>query len=65
MSFIDKIILEGNISRIYDNEVDNFIWFDICKNEKYKTKQGEEQEVASFFSAKVDRNKINKILLNN
>lgn len=59
MSFIDKIILEGNISRIYDNEVDNFIWFDICKNEKYKTKQGEEQEVASFFSAKVDRNKIN------
>lgn len=58
MSFVDKIILEGNISRIYDNGVDNFIWFDICKNEKYKTKQGEEQTVASFFSAKVDRNKI-------
>ena len=52
LSFIDKIILEGNISRINDNNNDNFIWFDICKNEKYKNKNGEEQEVTSFFSAK-------------
>lgn len=58
LSFIDKIILEGNISRINDNNNDNFIWFDICKNEKYKNKNGEEQEVTSFFSAKVERNKI-------
>ena len=58
MSYIDKIILEGNISRINDNGTDNFIWFDICKNEKFKNKNGEEQEVTSFFSAKVERNKI-------
>ena len=58
MSFVDKIILEGNISRINDNQIDNFIWFDICKNEKYKTKQGEEKIDTSFFSAKIDRSKI-------
>ena len=58
MSYIDKIILEGNISRINDNGIDNFIWFDICKNEKFKNKNGEEQEVTSFFSAKIERSKI-------
>ena len=58
MSFVDKIILEGNISRINDNQIDNFIWFDICKNEKYRTKQGEEKIDTSFFSAKIDRSKI-------
>jgi len=51
MSFVDKIVLEGNISRINDNNIDNYIWFDICKNEKYKNKQGEEKVETSFFSA--------------
>ena len=58
MSFVDKIVLEGNISRINDNNIDNYIWFDICKNEKYKNKQGEEKVEASFFSAKIERSKI-------
>ncbi len=62
MAFIDRIILEGNISRIYDNQTDNLIWFDICKNEKYINKQGEEQTVSSFFSAKIERNKIDNNL---
>ena len=58
MSFVDKIVLEGNISRINDNNIDNYIWFDICKNEKYKNKQGEEKVETSFFSAKIERSKI-------
>lgn len=58
MNFIDKIILEGNISRIYDNQTDNLVWFDICKNEKYIDKLGEEHTVSSFFSAKIERSKI-------
>ena len=33
MPITDKIVLEGNISRINDNELDKYIWFDICKNE--------------------------------
>lgn len=53
MAFIDRIILEGNISRIYDNQTDNLIWFDICKNEKYINKQGEEQTVSSFLVLKL------------
>lgn len=62
MAYVDKIILEGNISRINDNGIDNLIWFDICKNERYKNKLGEEQAVASFFSAKIERSKIDKDL---
>lgn len=62
MTYVDKIILEGNISRINDNGIDNLIWFDICKNERYKNKLGEEQIVTSFFSAKIERTKVNKDL---
>src|SRR5574344_304743 len=54
----DKIVLEGNISRINDKELDKYIWFDICKNEKYQTKEGEMKENSSFFSVKIDRERI-------
>lgn len=57
MLVMDKIILEGNISRI--NETENkYIWFDICKNESYTTKTGEKKNESSFFSCKIDRSKI-------
>ena len=62
MALVDRIILEGNISRIYYNQTDNLIWFDICKNEKYIDKNGEEQTVSSFFSAKIERSKIDNDL---
>lgn len=58
MPITDKIVLEGNISRINDNELDKYIWFDICKNEKYQTKEGEMKENSSFFSVKIDRERI-------
>ena len=58
MPITDKIVLEGNISRINDKELDKYIWFDICKNEKYQTKEGEMKENSSFFSVKIDRERI-------
>ena len=58
MPITDKIVLEGNISRINDNELDKYIWFDIYKNEKYQTKEGEMKENSSFFSVKIDRERI-------
>lgn len=58
MPITDKIVLEGNISRINDKELDKYIWFDICKNEKYQTKEGEVKENSSFFSVKIDRERI-------
>ena len=58
MPITDKIVLEGNISRINDKELDKNIWFDICKNEKYQTKEGEMKENSSFFSVKIDRERI-------
>ena len=51
----DTIILEGNISRINDTETDKYIWFDICKNERYQTNEGEMKENSSFFSVKIDK----------
>lgn len=59
MAMFDKIVLEGNISRISNNQTDKYIWFDVCKNEKYKDKNGEMQEIASFFSAKIDISNVN------
>lgn len=58
MPITDKIVLEGNISRINNKELDKYIWFDICKNEKYQTKEGEMKENSSFFSVKIDRERI-------
>lgn len=58
MPITDKIVLEGNISRINDKELDKYIWFDICKNEKYQTKEGEMKENSSFFSVKIDKDRI-------
>ena len=58
MPITDKIVLEGNISRINDKELDKYIWFDICKNEKYQTKEGEMKENSSFFSVKIDKERI-------
>ena len=58
MPITDKIVLEGNISRINDKELDKYIWIDICKNEKYQTKEGEMKENSSFFSVKIDRERI-------
>lgn len=57
MPVMDKIILEGNISRINETE-DKYIWFDICKNESYTTKTGEKKNESSFFSCKIDRSRI-------
>lgn len=54
---MNKIILEGNISRINRCE-EKYIWFDICKNEKYITKIGEKKNESSFFSCKIDKNRI-------
>lgn len=54
---IDNMTIEGNISRINDNPDDNYIWFDICKNEKYKDANGNEQVQTSFFSGRIDRKK--------
>ena len=58
MPITDKIVFEGNISRINDKELDKYIWFDICKNEKYQTKEGEMKENSSFFSVKIDKDRI-------
>lgn len=55
----DRINITGNISKINDDNESKFIWFDICKNEKYKNNVGEEKEITSFFSAKIDRKKAN------
>lgn len=60
MILIDKVTIEGNISRINGNQTNKYIWFDICKNEKYTDNDGEMHEVASFFSAKVDANAIDQ-----
>lgn len=54
----DTIILEGNISRINENDNEKYIWFDICKNERYKTNEGEMKENSSFFSVKIDKERI-------
>lgn len=53
---MNKIELTGNISRINDND-EKFIWFDICRNEKYKDKDGNVKEIPSFFDAKIERGK--------
>ena len=55
----DRINITGNISKINDDNESKFIWFDICKNEKYKNNEGEEKEIISFFSAKINRKKVN------
>lgn len=55
---MNKIELTGNISRINDKD-EKFIWFDVCRNEKYKDKDGNIKETPSFFDAKIERNKIN------
>lgn len=56
---INKIILEGNISKINDND-ERFVWFDIAKNERYKGKDGNLIESTSFFSVKMEKNKVDE-----
>lgn len=55
----DRINITGNISKINDDNESKFIWFDICKNERYKNNEGKEKEIISFFSAKINRKKVN------
>lgn len=57
----DSINLTGNISKINSEEINNYIWFDICKNEKYRDKNGETKINSSFFSARIKKDKIEKI----
>lgn len=58
MNNLDKIYLEGNISSI--NSSDKFIWFDVCKNNRYINKDGLEQKETSFFSARIDKSVLEK-----
>lgn len=58
---MNKIELTGNISKIYDSD-EKFIWFNICRNEKYKDKNGEMQQAASFFDVKIERSKTDNEL---
>jgi hypothetical protein len=54
---MNRIILEGIISRI--NKEDNkYIWFDICKNDNFKDKNGVMRQESSFFSARIDKSKL-------
>jgi hypothetical protein len=60
---LNKIILEGIISRI-NKEEEKYIWFDICRNDNYKDKNGEMKQESSFFSARIDKSKLsNKDIL--
>lgn len=55
---LDYIAIEGYISRIYDKCNSKYIWFDICKNEKYQNNDNKEVITTSFFSAKINRDKV-------
>lgn len=57
----DSINLTGNISKINSDEINNYIWFDICKNEKYRDKNGETKVSSSFFSARIKKDKVESI----
>ena len=57
----DSINLTGNISKINSDEINNYIWFDICKNEKYRDKNGETKVNSSFFSARIKKDKANNL----
>jgi exonuclease VII large subunit len=57
---VNRIILEGVISRI-NREDNKYIWFDICRNDNYKDKNGEMRQDSSFFSARIDKSKLSDL----
>lgn len=61
--FKSTIIMDGNISSINENIDDKYTWFDICQNNIYKNKEGKDVNEASFFSAKVSKEKIKDLSL--
>lgn len=56
----DQISLNGTISKIYDSKDKRYIWFDICKNEKYVNKDNEEVSKSSFFSARIKKERFDE-----
>lgn len=56
--FKNNIIIEGYISSINENVEEKYTWFDICQNNTYKDKDGKDVKETSFFSAKINKEKL-------
>lgn len=63
--FKSTIIMDGNISSINENIEDKYTWFDICQNNTYKDKEGKDVKETSFFSAKINKEKLKDLSLFN
>lgn len=63
--FKNNIIIEGNISSINENVEEKYTWFDICQNNTYKDKEGKDVKETSFFSAKINKEKLKDLSLFN
>lgn len=60
-----SIIIDGNISSINENIDEKYTWFDICQNNTYKNKEGLDVNEASFFTAKINKEKLKNLNLFN
>ena len=64
MEIKDYILIHGIIINIKDNVDNQFIWFDIKKDEYYKDKDGKMKNNPSFFSVRISKNISHKFMLN-
>lgn len=64
MNNIDFISYHGIITSIRDNVDNKYVWFDICKYERYVDKDGIMKANPSFFSARIYKNTKHTLNLN-